>query len=161
MKDKHAGHGSDGAGLVADDNMTIAIHFTLRLEDGTEVDTTRGKRQAEFVFGDGNLPPGFEKPIRGMRVGETRVSQVSPEHAFGPWNPQNVQMLKRADFDDQQVLEEGVVMSFADPTGGGELPGVIKSVDERQVEVDFNHPLAGRTLSFEVEVLDMTPATKH
>ncbi|SPJ33172.1 FKBP-type peptidyl-prolyl cis-trans isomerase [Kushneria phyllosphaerae] len=161
MKDKSAGQGDSDAALVADDNMTIAIHFTLRLEDGTEVDTTRGKRQAEFVFGDGNLPPGFEKPIRGMRVGETRTSDVAPEHAFGPWNPQNVQMLKRADFEDQEALEEGVVMSFADPTGGGELPGVIKSVDERQVEVDFNHPLAGRTLTFDVEVLDITPATTH
>lgn len=161
MKDNSVDHGSSGAALVADDNMTIVIHFTLRLEDGTEVDTTRGKRQAELVFGDGNLPPGFEKPIRGMRAGETRRVDVAPEHAFGPWNPQNVQMLKRTDFEDQDALEEGVVMSFADPTGGGELPGVIKSVDERQVEVDFNHPLAGRTLSFEVEVLELRPATTH
>ncbi|REC94550.1 FKBP-type peptidyl-prolyl cis-trans isomerase [Kushneria indalinina] len=161
MTDKSCDQHGNDAGLAADDNMTIAIHFTLRLEDGTEVDTTRDKRQAEFVFGDGNLPPGFEKPIRGMRVGETRVSDVAPEHAFGPWNPQNVQMLKRADFEDQEALEAGVVMSFADPTGGGELPGVIKSVDERQVEVDFNHPLAGRTLTFEVEVLSLTPATTH
>ncbi|WP_456269375.1 peptidylprolyl isomerase [Kushneria sp. AK178] len=161
MTDNSRDQAGTAAGPIADDNMTISIHFTLRLEDGTEVDTTRGKRPAEFVFGDGNLPPGFEKPIRGMHAGETRVVDVAPEHAFGPWNPQNVQMLKRTDFDDQASLEEGVVMSFADPTGGGELPGVIKSVDERQVEVDFNHPLAGRTLTFEVEVLSVTPATTH
>ncbi|MFC0337918.1 FKBP-type peptidyl-prolyl cis-trans isomerase SlpA [Kushneria avicenniae] len=161
MKDKSVESGGNAGMPAADDNMTMTIHFTLRLEDGTEVDTTRGKRPAEFVFGDGNLPPGFEKPIRGMHPGETRVSEVTPEHAFGPWNPQNVQKLKRSDFEDQEALEEGVVMSFADPTGGGELPGVIRSVDEQQVEVDFNHPLAGRTLTFEVEVLEVTPTTTH
>lgn len=151
----------DETELAAGDNMAVSIHFTLRLEDGSEVDTTRGKKPAEFVFGDGNLPPGFEKPIRGMRAGEQRQCEIAPEHAFGPWNPQNVQMIKRADFSSQEELAEGVVMSFADPAGGGELPGVIRSMDDQQVEIDFNHPLAGRTLTFEVEVLGVRPATMH
>nr|WP_051091022.1 FKBP-type peptidyl-prolyl cis-trans isomerase [Kushneria aurantia] len=152
---------SESGELPAGDHTTVTIHFTLRLEDGSEVDTTRGKRAAEFAFGDGNLPPGFEKPIRGMRAGDTRTVEVAPEHAFGPWNPHNVQRLKRSDFSNQDELEEGVVMSFADPAGGGELPGVVRAMDEQGVEVDFNHPLAGRTLTFEVEVLEVAPAATH
>ncbi len=68
-------------------------------------------------------------------------------------------MIARDDFGDE-APETGMVMSFAD-VGGGELPGVIKQVGDKQVEVDFNHPLAGRTLTFEVEVLDVQPATTH
>lgn len=142
-----------------DEGMEVTLHFTLKLEDGTVVDTTHDKSPATFAVGDGNLPPGFEKPIQGMGAGESGAFEITPEHAFGQHNPQNIQLLKRDDFEDMEP-EEGTVMSFADPAGG-ELPGVIKRVDEKQVEVDFNHPLAGRTLTFEVEVLDVKPARTH
>lgn len=142
-----------------DEGMQVTLHFTLKLEDGTVVDSTRDKAPATFQVGDGNLPPGFEAPLKGLTDGDTGTYQVMPEHAFGQHNPQNVQLLKREDFQDIE-LEPGTVMSFADPAGG-ELPGVIASVEGDQVEVDFNHPLAGRTLSFEVEVLEVKPATTH
>ncbi|OHV11494.1 FKBP-type peptidyl-prolyl cis-trans isomerase [Kushneria phosphatilytica] len=141
------------------DNMTISLHFTLSLEDGSVVDSTRDKRPAEFVYGDGNLPPGFERPITGLAAGESGRYEIPPEQAFGQYNPQNVQVLSPDDFGGD-VPEPGTVMSFTDPNGG-ELPGVIKSIEGRRVEVDFNHPLAGRTLFFEVEVLDVRPATTH
>ncbi|WP_106475585.1 FKBP-type peptidyl-prolyl cis-trans isomerase [Phytohalomonas tamaricis] len=141
------------------EGMEISLHFTLKLEDGTIVDSTREKRPADFVFGDGNLPPGFEAPIKGLAIGESGSYAVAPEHGFGQYNPQNVQTLSIDNFETM-TIEEGMVVSFSDPAGG-ELPGVIKSIGERQVEVDFNHPLAGRTLTFEVEVLDVRPATTH
>ncbi|PAU74337.1 FKBP-type peptidyl-prolyl cis-trans isomerase [Halomonas salipaludis] len=141
------------------DGMEVTLHFTLKLEDGTVVDSTRDKRPATFQVGDGNLPPGFEAPLAGLTDGDTGSYQISPEHAFGQHNPQNVQLLKRDDFDDVEP-EVGTVMSFAD-AAGGELPGVIASIDGEQVEVDFNHPLAGRTLTFEVEVIQVRPATTH
>ncbi|MEC9484084.1 MAG: peptidylprolyl isomerase, partial [Halomonas sp.] len=85
--------------------------------------------------------------------------KVPPEHAFGQHNPQNVQRIPRESFEGPE-LEEGLVMSFAD-AAGGELPGVIAGIDDTHVDVDFNHPLAGRTLTFEVEVLEVKPATTH
>lgn len=142
-----------------DEGMEVTLHFTLKLEDGTVVDSTRDKAPASFQVGDGNLPPGFETPIKGLTDGDAGSYEISPEHAFGQHNPQNVQLLKREDFQDIE-LEPGTVMSFADPAGG-ELPGIIASVEGDQVEVDFNHPLAGRTLTFEVEVLEVKPATTH
>ncbi|UYG08078.1 FKBP-type peptidyl-prolyl cis-trans isomerase [Halomonas sp. M4R1S46] len=153
MSDQHA------QGHHIDEGMEVTLHFTLKLEDGTEVDSTRDKAPATFQVGDGNLPPGFEQPLKGMGPGESGSFEITPEHAFGQHNPQNIQVLKREEFDSD-TPEVGMVMSFAD-AAGGELPGVIKRVDDEQVEVDFNHPLAGRTLTFEVEVLDVKPATTH
>ncbi|PMR74283.1 FKBP-type peptidyl-prolyl cis-trans isomerase [Billgrantia endophytica] len=141
------------------EGMEITLHFTLKLEDGTVVDSTRDKQPATFQLGDGNLPPGFENPLKGMTDGEHGSFQITPEHAFGQHNPQNIQRLGRDDFEEIEP-EVGTVMSFADPSGG-ELPGVITSVDDKQVEVDFNHPLAGRILTFEVEVIDVRPAQTH
>ena len=83
MKDNTVGHGGSDTALVADDNMTIAIHFTLRLEDGTEVDTTRGKRQAEFVFGDGNLPPR-RFPHRAGSADRSQLAASAPKLARHP-----------------------------------------------------------------------------
>ncbi len=142
-----------------DEGMEVTLHFTLKLEDGTVVDSTRDKAAATFQVGDGNLPPGFEHPMKGMAAGESGSFEITPEHAFGQHNPQNIQRLKRDDFGDEE-LEVGTVMSFSDPSGG-ELPGVISAIDGDMVDVDFNHPLAGRTLTFEVEVLDVKPATTH
>ncbi len=142
-----------------DEGMEVTLHFTLKLEDGTVVDSTLEKQPATFQMGDGNLPPGFEYPLKGLAGGERGSFEVTPEHGFGQHNPQNVQMLSREDFEEIEP-EVGTVLSFADPAGG-ELPGVIIAVDERNVEVDFNHPLAGRTLTFEVEVIDVRPAQTH
>lgn len=142
-----------------DEGMEVTLHFTLKLEDGTVVDSTRDKAPATFQLGDGNLPPGFEHPMKGMHAGESDTFEITPEHAFGQHNPQNIQRLKRDDFGEE-TLEIGTVMSFADPAGG-ELPGVISAIEGNQVDVDFNHPLAGRTLTFEVEIIEVTPATTH
>lgn len=139
---------------------TVTLHFTLTLEDGTQVDTTRDKKPATFDFGDGNLPPGFEQPLKGMQAGERNAFTISPEHAFGQYNEQNVQLLTRDAFSDDIELEVGTVVAFTDPAGG-ELPGVIKTIEGEQVEVDFNHPLAGKPLVFDAEIIAVTPTTTH
>ena len=86
---------------LIDDGMEITLHFTLKLEDGTVVDSTKEKAPATFQYGDGNLPPGFEHPIKGMAAGQSGTFHITPEHAFGQHNPQNIQTLKRADFGDE------------------------------------------------------------
>lgn len=141
------------------EGMEVTLHFTLKLEDGTVVDSTRDKQPATFQVGDGNLPPGFEAPLKGLTDGDTGSYEISPEHAFGQHNPQNMQKIPRESFEGPE-LEEGLVMSFTDPNGG-ELPGVVTEIDEKRVEVDFNHPLAGRTLTFDVEILDVHPVNTH
>ena len=85
---------------------------------------------------------------------------VMPENAFGQPNDNNLQYLPRDQFEDDVELEIGLVFSFAD-VGGGELPGMILFFDEQEVTVDFNHPLAGRTILFDVLVHRVEPAELH
>ena len=86
--------------------------------------------------------------------------RVPPEDAFGQPNENNVQHLPRDQFDDDIDLEIGLVFSFAD-AGGGELPGMIIAFDDDEVTIDFNHPLAGRTILFDVQVHRVEPAELH
>lgn len=133
----------------------VTLHFSVSLIEGEVLDNTRGRPlPAEFVVGDGNLVPGFEKAIFGLRAGDRRSVIIPSADAFGAWNPENLQSFARSDFA-QMSLEPGVVVSFADKSRT-ELPGVVKSVGDERVEVDFNHPLAGRDLIFEVDIIRVT-----
>ncbi len=133
----------------------VTLHFAIRLENGDLVDSTEGKAPATFCVGDGNLLPGFEQALFGLKAGDKRSLPISPEQGFGQPNPQNVQVMPRSQFTDMP-LSEGLLIIFQD-AAKGELPGVVKAFDESQVTVDFNHPLAGKMLTFEVEIIDVKP----
>jgi FKBP-type peptidyl-prolyl cis-trans isomerase SlpA len=138
----------------------VFLNFSVSLEDGSEVDSNFGGDPVDFVVGDGSLLPGFERLIFGMAAGDRQMFTVSPEDAFGQPNDNNVQYLPRDQFDEEAELEIGTVYSFADASGG-ELPGMIISYDEEEVTVDFNHPLSGRTILFDVLVHRVEPAELH
>ncbi len=131
----------------------VTLYFSLRLGTGELVDST-GDKPAVFMVGDGNLLPGFENAIFGLTAGTSRSVLVIAEKGFGPRNSENVQMMKRSDFASDIELSEGLMVSFADPQKS-ELPGVIKRILGDMVEVDFNHPLAGRNITFEVEIVSV------
>jgi len=135
----------------------VTMHFALKLEDGQEVDSTFDKKPATMVIGDGNLPEGFESFLMGLKSGSKESFVVPPEKAFAQPNPNNIQHMKRSDFGADIQLEEGMIISFAD-ANGAELPGVIKEVHDNLVIVDFNHPLAGKSLTFDVEILEVEDA---
>lgn len=130
----------------------VSLHFTIEMEDGQIVDSTREKSPATFEYGDGNILAGFEQAMEGLSVGEQARLRIAPEQGFGMPNPNNVQRFSVNDFSDI-ALEPGLMISFADPSG--ELPGVIQSIEGDKVLVDFNHPLAGRMLFFDVEILSV------
>ncbi|MWV11769.1 FKBP-type peptidyl-prolyl cis-trans isomerase [Pseudomonas sp. R-28-1W-6] len=134
----------------------VTLHFALKLANGDVVDSTFDKQPATFKVGDGNLLPGFEAALFGFKAGDKRVVQVEPENAFGQPNPQNVQVMPRSQFQDME-LSEGLLVIFND-AANAELPGVVKAFDDAQVTIDFNHPLAGKTLNFEVEIIEVRPA---
>lgn len=138
----------------------VTLHFSLTLPDGEVVDSNFDTQPATLVIGDGNLPEGFEHHLLGLSAGDKRSVEVAPENAFGQHNSQNVQLFKREQFAQASLVEPGMVMSFQD-AAGNELPGVIKRVDQEQVEVDFNHPLAGKTLTFTVEIIAVEVADGH
>ena len=134
-------------------NTEVTLHFALRLENGDTVDSTFDKAPATFKVGDGNLLPGFEAAIFGFKAGDKRTVEVLPENAFGQPNVQNVQIIPRSQFQNME-LSEGLLVIFND-AANTELPGIVKAFDDAQVTIDFNHPLAGKTLSFEVEIFEV------
>lgn len=134
----------------------VTLHFSIALADGQLIDTTRERAEpAEFTVGDGSLLPRFEKAVFGLRAGDRRSVFIDAAHGFGNWNPDNQQVFTRVQFS-HLTLEEGMIISFADRSG--ELPGVVRAFDDDTVTVDFNHPLAGRDLVFEVDIIRVMDA---
>lgn len=142
------------------DGTRVFLNFSLSLEDGSEVDSNFGGEPVAFEVGDGSLLPGFERRLFGMKPGDRQLIAVPPEDAFGQPNEQNVQRIGRDAFDDAIELEKGLLCSFAD-AAGGELPGMVVAWDDEEVTVDFNHPLAGRTIHFDVQIHRVEPAELH
>lgn len=138
----------------------VFLNFALTLEDGAEIDSNFDGEPVDFAIGDGSLLPGFERLLIGMQPGDRQLFSVAPEEAFGQPNDNNVQVIRRDQFDRDMALEPGLMCSFAD-AAGGELPGLVVAVDDSEVTVDFNHPLAGRTILFDVLIHRVEPAELH
>lgn len=150
----------EGTVIVVGEGTKVTLHFAVKLEDGAIVDSTFDSEPATFEVGDGNLLDGFERALLGLSAGHKDTFVIKPENGFGQPNPNNVQEIPREEFDHDMELTEGLVISFADAQKA-ELPGVITAFDDSVVTVDFNHPLAGQDVHFEVEIIDVQPAQVH
>ncbi|WP_111643336.1 FKBP-type peptidyl-prolyl cis-trans isomerase [Marinimicrobium alkaliphilum] len=146
--------------LIVGPGTTVTLHFSLQLKDGEVVDSNFETEPATFTVGDGNLLPGFEKALFGLREGDRKELLIKPEDGFGQHNPSNIQEIPRDDFGPDIELSEGLMLSFADAQKT-ELPGVIREFDDEVVLVDFNHPLAGHDIVFDVAILKIEPAQVH
>ena len=144
------GRGRDGD-IAIGPGTRVTLHFSIHLESGEEVDTTRRSKPATFNVGDGNLPDGFERALFGLRAGDDERIAIPPVQGFGLRRKENIRTLPRADFPNASDLEPGMMIAFA--AAGGEVPGVVSSVGPETVLVDFNHPLAGRDLVFDVTIV--------
>ena len=150
---------SDGTKQKIQMGSRISLHFALLMPSGEEIDTTRRGKPAELTLGDGNLLPGFETALVGLSAGDDAQLIVPAEQAFGERVEANVRLLAKtlfADFISEEPLEPGLVVSFQAPDG--ELPGVVKAVYEDTVQVDFNHPLSGSDITFDVSILSVESA---
>ncbi|GAA5317393.1 MAG: FKBP-type peptidyl-prolyl cis-trans isomerase [Candidatus Pelagadaptatus aseana] len=137
----------------------VTLHFAIKLENGDVVDSTFDKTPASFAVGDGSLLPGFEKALFGLQTGEKGAFVIKPEDGFGAINTNNRQEMPRSQFPEDIELVEGLMLSFADAQKA-EMPGVVYGFDDETVTIDFNHPLAGRDIVFEVEIIDVAPAAQ-
>lgn len=130
----------------------FTIHFSLALENGEIIDTTENREPVTFTIGDGNLLPGFEQAMLEQSAGEKKTYRLKPEQAFGARQDENLHTIPLYQFPADLALEKGLVVGFSDQNGN-EQPGVIIEVGRTSAEIDFNHPLAGKTIMFTVEVL--------
>jgi len=134
----------------------VTLHYELRLADETVVDSTHDGEPATFLVGSGELIELLEQRLLGLKSGERRHFEISAAESQTVVSAESVQTLARTDFPAEPVLEPGQVFGFATPSGE-EVPGLIVSVSDSEVIVDFSHPLAGRDLIFDVEVLAIEP----
>ena len=136
----------------------VRLHFVLALADGTVIEDTRSRAEPiSWVVGSEDIPPQYAKHLMGLNAGDRRTVTIAADDAFGPHRMENVQQLPVSQFKDLE-LHEGLVVGFQQGQGGGEVPGIITAIEEPWITVDFNHPLAGREVSFSVEIFSIAPA---
>ncbi|MEA1063545.1 FKBP-type peptidyl-prolyl cis-trans isomerase [Erwinia sp. HR93] len=139
-------------------NSGVLVHFTLKLDDGSVAESTRvSAKPALFRLGDGSLSEGLEQHLLGLKTGARVAFTLQPEDAYGTVSPDLIQYFSRRDFVQAGEPEPGAIMLFT-AMDGSEMPGIIREVRGDSITVDFNHPLAGQTIHFDIEVLDISPA---
>jgi FKBP-type peptidyl-prolyl cis-trans isomerase SlyD len=137
----------------------VSIRYTLTDDEGVIIDTNVDHPALVYLHGNDNIIPGLEKGLEGAEVGEKRTVDVPPAEAYGEVDPDRMFELGKDEFPEELPLEEG--MQFVAETASGEMAITIAEVRENTVICDANHPLAGMTLHFDVEILDVREATKE
>jgi len=133
---------------------TVKVHYTGKLDDGTLFDSTLTREPFEVKIGSGLSAPGFEMRITGMAVGDKRSFSVPPEEGFGFRDEKNIEKLNRANFPEDLGLEVGKQLQVPHAEGG-HIRATVIALDDKTVTLDTNHPLAGKILHFEVEIVEI------
>ena len=135
----------------------VTLHLSLASTDGLEAISTFGQEPLEFAMGDGTLQPGLEIALYGLKSGDKQTLTLEPEQAYGLHDDELIYAIDQEEFPDKSMLKEGQVISFSLPNGEETL-GTIVEMDDDEITVDFNHPLAGHSVVFSVEVIEVAPS---
>jgi FKBP-type peptidyl-prolyl cis-trans isomerase 2 len=130
----------------------VKIHYTGKFDDGTVFDSSEGKGALEVNVGHKQVIPGFEKALIGMEKGESKDIKLEPKDAYGDHNPAMVQKVPKDQLPAE--IKEGSMLVMKAPTGQ-QFPVLVKEIGEKEVTLDLNHPLAGKTLNFNLKVEDI------
>ena len=135
-------------------NNTVKVHYTGKLADGQVFDTSEGKEPIEFVLGQGRLIPGFEQGLIDMKLNEKKTISIAKEEAYGEVNEQLIQEIDKANLPQDMEPKVGMGLVSKSPEGQ-EMNLMIIEVKDESVVIDGNHPLAGRDLVFDLEVVEI------
>ena len=132
----------------------VLVHYTGTLDDGTQFDSSRGREPLEVILGQDMVIPGFEKAITGLEPGQSVTVTIPEEEAYGAHNEEMVIRIPRTSFpaEIKPALGEQLILRSPD---GNEIPALIVELDETDVTLDANHPLAGFALTFEIELVSV------
>ena len=133
---------------------TVRIHYTGTLQDGNVFDSSEGRDPLEFVVGSGQIIPGLDPAMPGLETGDKKRVEIDCADAYGPINPAMRQDIPREGIPDDIPLEPGTQLQMQTPDGQA-LPVTVLAVNEATVTLDANHPLAGKDLIFEIEVVSV------
>jgi len=135
---------------------TVKVHYHGTLSDGSIFDSSTGREPLEFEVGSGMVIPGFDEGITGMAVGEKRTVTIPAEQAYGAVQEEMILDFPRTQFPPDMTPEVGMQLSMSN-NQGQQFPVTIVEVKEDVVVLDANHPLAGKDLTFALELVDITP----
>lgn len=143
---------SDSGGII--EGNTVKVMYKGTLEDGTVFDQSQEGSPLEFTVGSGQLIPGFDRGVVGMKLNETKTVTIPPEDAYGLPNPEMVRNFPKSSMPEGFEPEAGMQITMQDPQGRP-VPAKIAGVTDDEVAIDLNHPLAGETLIFEITVVEI------
>ncbi len=148
--------GGDSAANAIAAGSNVKMHYTLTV-DGNVADSSAGKDPLAFTQGAGQIIPGLDKVLIGMKVGDKKKVTVAPKDGYGEVNPQAIQKMPKKMVGNIPDLKVGMTLQGKTPQGQSFRARVIK-IGKEEVTVDLNHPLAGKTLNFDVEIIDISAA---
>ncbi len=137
------------------ENSTLKVNYTGKLSDGQIFDTSEGKEPIEFTLGEGRLIPGFEKGLIDMKLNEKKTITIVKEEAYGEVNQDLIQEVKKTELPQDMAPEVGMGLVSKSPDGR-EMNLMVVEVKEESIVIDGNHPLAGKDLIFDLEVVEIT-----
>jgi FKBP-type peptidyl-prolyl cis-trans isomerase SlyD len=141
---------------VVKDGSVVSLQYTLSGEDGKTIESNKGKEPLKYTHGNNQIVPGLEKNLAGMKMGEEKRVKVKPEDGYGPVDPKGFQEFPKEKIP-AEALKVGTVLMAKGPQGQ-QVPVRVHEIKEKTVVLDLNHPMAGKTLVFDVKVLDIQPA---
>lgn len=139
-------------------NKAISFNYTLKDDKGNILDTTKGSSPFSFLSGNRQILPKLEDALNGMLLGSKKNVKIDAADAYGEYNEEAIQKVERTNFPKDVDLQPGMQFVTNSPDGH-QMPFVISEIKENVVTIDFNHPLAGKNLEFDVELLDVRDAT--
>ena len=139
--------------MVVEKGNTIKVEYTGSFEDGEVFDASeKHGKPLEFKAGEGNVVPGFDNAVIGMEVGEEKEVTLKPEDAYGEHNPQAIQKVPKDKFPAE--AKEGMMIGVPLPNGQ-QMPAKIVKIDDKEVTIDMNNPMVGKTLVFKIKVVSV------
>jgi len=141
-----------------DPNKVISFNYTLKDDQGAVIESTTNKQPLTFISGQNQIIPKLEEALNGMLIGGKKNVKVEAAEAYGEYDEKAIQNVKKEQFPAEAKLEVGM-RYVANSPDGKQMPFLITEVKEEDIKVDFNHPLAGKNLEFDVELLDIRDAT--
>ena len=145
--------------MAVDDDLVVSLAYTLRDDEGAVIDSAGDNDPLEFIQGYGHIISGLEDELYGMEVGAEKSVVVAPEDGYGPYDPAATDVASLDMFPPDFDLEEGMLLELHDEESGEVVEAYVSEIREDEVVLDFNHPLAGQTLHFDVKVVNLRPAT--
>jgi peptidylprolyl isomerase len=137
-------------------NDTVKVHYTGRLTDGTVFDSSLEREPLEFTIGQKSVIPGFEEGIIGMATGDTKTVSIASQDAYGPYLEDLIGTIRRTQIPPDIELKVGTILQMQGPDGGVTIV-MVKEWNDESVTLDANHPLAGKDLTFEINLLEIAP----